>query len=314
MKSELCSFSSLISAYELDRPVDWDVQFARHAPIEVEIGFGMGETLMRLAQRRPQHNFIGIEQHWERICKTLRAMTKAHSTDPSAFKNIRVMKIDARVAFERLFTSRSIDALYCLFPCPWPKKKHIKHRLFDRAFLRLVNDRLKAGGELTIVTDFSPYREWILEQVPGTGFTAKTRTVQPQFDTKFERKWLEEGQKEFFEIDLRKTKHIRTPVKRDTVLKSYSLKQFHARQLRLKDVKGKPSIIFKDVLYDADRQQAMVHALIAEEHLMQHFWVTILKKQNVWKVARADGQNFIPTPGIAKALALVYQAAKDTAS
>jgi tRNA (guanine-N7-)-methyltransferase len=313
MKAEYCSFKPLIPFYDLKRPVEWNKQFNRHAPIEVEIGFGMGEVLMRMAGRSPDKDFIGIEQHWERICKTLRAMTRRRSSDPSALGNIRILRMDARVAFERLFTSRSIDIIYCFFPCPWPKKGHIKHRLFANDFLRLVNSRLKKDGKLKIVTDFFPYCEWVLDQAKRAGFKVETKKIKPQYDTKFERKWREEGQEEFFEIDLFKKRHVSVPVKKDAVLKSYTLNAFDPRSLHLEDATGDISVIFKNMIFDENKQQAMIHALVAEEHLTQHFWITIIKKQNIWKIARAEGQNFLPTPAVAKALALVYEAARKTA-
>ena len=312
MKSEYCSFKTLVSPYDLKRPIDWDKQFGRRAPVDVEIGFGMGEVLMRMAGRLPERNLVGIERHWERICKTLRVMTREQSADPGMFENIRILRDDARVVFERLFAPRSINAVYCFFPCPWPKKGHIKHRLFANDFLRLLNNRLKKDGRLKIVTDFYPYSEWVLEQARHTGFQAETKTVRPQYDTKFERKWQGEGQEEFFEIDLFKREHIKVPVKKDIVLKSYTLDHFNADDLRLEDVKGDISVIFKDTVFDQGRQKVMIHALVAEEHLTQHFWITIIKKQKSWKVARAEGQNFFPTPGIAAALTLVYEAAKKT--
>jgi len=167
-----------------------------------KIGFGMGEFLVRCATDSPNRNFVGLEQHWERIYKTLRRLERSRFADPGAGHpdNIKILRIDARVAFERLFSPRSIDVIYCLFPCPWPKKGHVKHRLFSKKFLRLLNSRLKAKGMIKIVTDFFPYYEWMLTQIPTTGFDAATQTTQPQYGTKFERKWCEEGQKEFFEL------------------------------------------------------------------------------------------------------------------
>jgi len=312
MKSKDCSFTSLISPYDLRKPIDWSKQFNRRAPIDVEIGFGMGEILMRMAQESPDRDFIGIEQHWERICKTLRVMTRGQSSASGLFENIRVLRVDARVVFERLFASKSIDIVYCLFPCPWPKKGHIKNRLFNNNFLRLLNNRLKKGGTVRIVTDFYPYFEWVLAEVKGAGFRVETAAVQPQYDTKFERKWRDEGQEEFFKLDLFKKRHIEVPVQKDIALKNYTLNKFDINRLQLRDEKGKISVIFKDTVFDRDKQKVMIHSLIAEEHLTQHFWITIAKKQKTWRIARTEGQNFFPTPGIAKALALVYEAAKST--
>lgn len=296
--------------YALKKPINWDEQFSRRAPIDVEIGFGLGEVLVRMAHKSSDRDFVGIEQHWERITKTLRTITMEQSADQDALRNIRILKVDARVVFERLFASKSIDSVYCLFPCPWPKKGHVKHRLFSNNFLKLLNNRLKKNGELKIVTDFYPYCEWILEQVKHTGFQVCTKFVSSQYDTKFERKWREEGQEDFFELHFQKKRHIHGHLKEDVALKNYYLDDFNAESFVLIDTKGDISVIFKDMIFDENKQKAMIYVLVAEEHLTQHFWITIVKKHKRWCVARAEGQNFFPTAGIAKALELVYEAAK----
>lgn len=310
MKKNDCSLKPMILPYALKKPINWKEQFNRHAPINVEIGFGMGEVLMWMARKSPDRDFVGIEQHWQRIHKTLRAITKEQCVDQDTLKNIRILKVDARVVFERLFAPKSIDSIYCLFPCPWPKKGHVKHRLFSNNFLRLLNNRLKKDGALKIITDFYPYRDWILEQAQRTDFEVETQMVASQYNTKFERKWRGEGQEEFFELNFLKKRHIHVPVREDIIMKNYVLDDVNADRLQLKDVKGDISVIFKDMLFDKEKQKAMIYTLVAEEHLTQHFWITIVKKQNKWRIARAEGQNFFPTAGIAKALDLVYEGAK----
>jgi len=312
MNKKYCSFEPIISPHVLKRPINWDEQFNRCASIEVEIGFGMGEVLMQMARRSPDRNFIGIEQHWERIHKTLLAITREQDNDQNVFKNIRILKTDARVVFERLIAQKTIDSIYCLFPCPWPKKGHIKHRLFSNNFLRLLNSRLKKNGTLKIITDFYPYHQWILEQIDHTGFQIEIRAVASQYNTKFEKKWKEEGQEKFFELNFFKKRHINVSHKKDSPLKSYTLNRFNISNLQLKDEKGDVSVIFKDTIFDEQKQKAMIHAIVAEEHLTQHFWITIIKKQKKWFIVKEEGQNFFPTPGIAKALTLVYEAALDT--
>jgi len=312
MNKKDCSFRPIISPYTLKRPINWDEQFNRRASIDVEIGFGMGEVLMQAAQQSPERNFIGIEQHWERVYKTLCAITRKQNNDQDKLKNIRILKIDAYVVFQRLIAQETIDSIYCIFPCPWPKKGHIKHRLFSNDFLRLLNSRLKKGGALKIVTDFYPYREWILDQADHTGFQIETKTISAQYNTKFEKKWKEEGQEKFFELDLLKKRHINVPHKKDTPLKNYTLDRLDMDRLQLKDEKGDITVIFKELIFDKQKQKGMVHALVAEEHLTQHFWISITKKQKKWSILKVEGQNFFPTTGIAKALALVYEAALDT--
>jgi tRNA (guanine-N7-)-methyltransferase len=308
MKSKYYSLKPFISPYTLDKPVDWGRPFNRSAPLDVEIGFGMGEMLRRMAEQSPERNFIGIEQHWERVCKTLRTMVGREDL----YARVRILKVDARVAFERLIAPESVDNIYCFFPCPWPKKSHIKYRLFSNGSLRLFNNRLKGAGTIKIVTDFHPYIEWVLAQAQETGFQGEVKTVRPRYDTKFERKWRDEGQEEFFELSFRKEKHIEVPVEEDIHLKSYTLKDFCADRLQLDDEKGDISVIFKGKLFDRDQQKVMVQCLVAEGHLAQYFWVSIVKKKDQWMVVRAESQNFFSTAGIARALELVYEAAERT--
>ena len=249
MPKKYCSFKPVILPGELKKPIDWNKQFDRCAPLDVEIGFGMGEILMRMARESPGRDFVGIEQHWERMYKTLRSMTLARSNDESIFHNIRILKVDAWVVFERLFAPQSVDKVYCLFPCPWPKKGHVKHRLFTAGFLRLLNSRLKMGGGLMVVTDFYPYYEWVLGQIDRTEFDVGTESITPKYGTKFERKWAGEGQKEFFQINLIKKKHAMVPVKEDCILKSYVVDDFNAERFQFNNVTGDITVIFKDMPY-----------------------------------------------------------------
>ena len=77
MKLNTCSLSPLVDYYDVERPVDWTQIFDRNAPLVVEIGFGMGEVILRNAQNNPQTNYLGIEQHWERIYKTMKAIDRS---------------------------------------------------------------------------------------------------------------------------------------------------------------------------------------------------------------------------------------------
>lgn len=299
---------------QIARPVDWKKQFGREAPLEVEIGFGMGEFLIRMAHANPHCDYVGIEQIWERIHKTLSGITKEQKAPgkEASLRNIRILKVDARVALERLFAEGTIDRVYCLFPCPWPKKGHIKHRLFSSDFLKTVNNRLKKDGAVKIITDFRPFAQWILGEVPGTGFEIQQRTVGPQHGTKFERKWCGEGQKEFFELNLIKRMHCKIGVKEDIAVRSYTVDHFDPHTFRFKDEKGAVSVILKDMIFDSERNRAMLHLIVAEQSLTQHFWVAVLKREKFWRICKAEGQNFLPTPGIARALELVYESAQCT--
>ena len=46
-----------------DAPVDYDQVFGRSAPRSLEIGFGMGHSLLEMAAAAPEQDFIGVEVH-----------------------------------------------------------------------------------------------------------------------------------------------------------------------------------------------------------------------------------------------------------
>ncbi|MCD4780198.1 MAG: hypothetical protein K8S27_06600 [Candidatus Omnitrophica bacterium] len=307
------SLSNILEVQPFNAPIQWESVFDKAAPLYVEIGFGYGEVLLRDAQANPGTNYVGIEQHWERIYKTLRHLSLIRSNPEGkffSFRNVRIVKVDARIAFERYFYTGSIDQIMCLFPCPWPKKGHIKHRLFSRDFLRMLNNRLKKNGCVQVVTDFEPYGDWILSQIQRTGFACQTKRIPPRFRTKFEKKWQEEGHADFFEINLTKKRHIHVPVKEGVPLKAYRLRNFDPEKISFLDQTGPVSVIYKELFYDAKRQWAMVHLVVSEDYLTQHFWVTIKKVKDFWRICKADGQTFFPTPGVARAIEFVYEMAK----
>ena len=46
-----------------DAPLDVAALFGRDAPVTLEIGFGMGASLVAMAKAKPEQNFLGIEVH-----------------------------------------------------------------------------------------------------------------------------------------------------------------------------------------------------------------------------------------------------------
>src|SRR4029453_6810556 len=151
---------------------------------------------------QPRGKFLSIEPEWGSVQRALRRIAQAK------ILNVRVLLVDARMALERLFMPQTVQRVSALFPCPWPKERHIKHRLFAQTFLPLLNSRLVPEGSVQMVTDHEPYLHWVLAQVPDTGFVAQWTTIAPRFSTKYERKWSETGQQAFYDLRLRKRPYL----------------------------------------------------------------------------------------------------------
>lgn len=168
---------------------DLDALFGRRATRVVEIGFGMGTSLIEQAEMHPDSDFIGIEVHAPGVGKLL------DEADKRGLTNLRVYREDALAVLEQCLPEGSIDTLQLFFPDPWTKKKHHKRRIVQPAFVELVRSRLAPGGFFHLATDWEAYAEWmaeVLDAAPGYTNTADAGTApyvaRPAFRplTKFE--------------------------------------------------------------------------------------------------------------------------------
>ena len=306
MQARYLSLQPLLLWQHVERPINWPQRFGRQAPLQVEIGFGNGEFLVRQAQEYPEHNFVGIEPEWASVQRCLRRLAQAE------VRNVRLLLLDARVAMERLFTPQTLQRVYALFPCPWPKERHVKHRLFAQAFLALLNSRLAAEGEVQLVTDHEAYLAWVLGQVPETGFTPHWKTIPASFSTKYERKWQATGQQEFYDLRLRKSASLARPLIEDVTLQTHRITHFDPVGFVLEARHGAITVTCKDFVYDPRQRKGMVWAFVAEDGLTQDFWIEIASSGSGWAIRPARGCGIIPTVGVQQALDLVRDAAQQT--
>lgn len=105
------------------------------------------------------------------------------------------MKAGAHAALQQLFDAGSVDVIVVNFPCPWPKERHVKHRLLKRRFLTLAASRLKPGGALQLATDHPDYLAFALSEAAATGLYAAEFPEAPAevLETKYALKWREQG-------------------------------------------------------------------------------------------------------------------------
>ncbi len=306
MKTRYLSLSPFIPWQHIPRPVNWAEVFGRDAPLEIEIGFGNGDFLAQRAQECPETNFVGLELEWSSVQRALRRLYQVDS------RNVRLLQIDARVALERLMQPRSVATIYTLFPCPWPKERHVKHRIFSHTFLKLLNSRLQLGGTAQLVTDHQAYMEWVLEQVAGTGFDAQSTPIPPTYRTKYEQKWLDKGQEEFYDVRLRKQQDQPIPLIEDVSLQTHRLDHFDPTAFELVHERGPISVACKEFLFDPERQRGMVWVFAIEESLTQNFWIEIAYYNRLWHIRPARGCSVIPTQSVQRALDVVRDAAQRT--
>lgn len=169
--------------------LDIDAHFGRAGERVLEIGFGMGDSLLEMAKAAPASNFIGVEVHRPGVGRLFHNMAEA------GVGNIRVYCHDAVEVLRDCIPDAALDTVQVYFPDPWHKKRHHKRRLIQPPFVALLARKLKAGGLLHLATDWENYAGQMMEVLSDSvGFEnlhgAGQFTARPERrpETKFERR------------------------------------------------------------------------------------------------------------------------------
>jgi tRNA (guanine-N7-)-methyltransferase len=172
-----------------DGRIDLARLFGREAPLVLEIGFGMGDSLLEMARNEPEKNFIGIEVHPPGVGRLISAASQ------QGLSNLKVYMADAMDVLEDCIPDNCIDRFQLYFPDPWHKKKHHKRRIVQPEFINRLRPKLKRGGILHMATDWQNYAEYMLEvmnAMPGFATVFQETGFAPRPDyrpiTKFEKR------------------------------------------------------------------------------------------------------------------------------
>ncbi len=173
-------------------PLDLESVYQRQAPTILEIGFGMGETTLKIAQNRPDDNFLGVEVFPSGVGALLKRIEE-HQTD-----TIRIIQHDAVEVVRDMILPATLAGVHIYFPDPWHKKRHHKRRLIKPPFIELLASRLAPGAYIHCATDWENYAEQMLEVLSSCPLLSnKFDGYAPRPDyrpqTKFETRGLQLG-------------------------------------------------------------------------------------------------------------------------
>ena len=140
-----------------DGMLDYSAVFGNDNPVVLEVGFGMGKSLVEMCQANPDLNYIGIEVHTPGVAKLLR--------DAADFgvENLRVYEFDAIEILAHCIPDDSLHTMQLFFPDPWHKARHNKRRILTLQFAETIRKKLKVGGTFHMATDWEHYAEQMLE-------------------------------------------------------------------------------------------------------------------------------------------------------
>jgi len=158
------ALQSCLSSYGLcieEGMLDFQKIFGRTRQVVLEIGFGMGSSLVEMAQSYPDIDFVGIEVHLPGVGSLL------HMINACQISNVRVFHADAVDVLVQCVPDESLDKVQIFFPDPWPKSRHHKRRLIQSGFIQLLKQKIRPGGCLHVATDWEDYARQICAVIQG---------------------------------------------------------------------------------------------------------------------------------------------------
>ena len=303
MKSYV-SLKPLLPWRQTPGPLDWEGLFGAPGPLQVEIGCGSGDRLLNRALAGQGLRLVGIDNSWPAIRRALRKIATAGA------EGVYLMQAKAEAALARSFAPGSISRAEALFPRPWPKPEDEVRRLLSRRFLALVNSRLEPGGELYLVTDVEDYRDWALGQVNPAGFGVETGSRGAGLFTKYEHKWFEQGIREFYELRLIKTGELKPPAWVEVELRYHRLRKFDPKSFAVGPRSQDPLVVFKDLIFDAERQKGILRVMAEEDGFRQSFYLEFLIRDGGWFLRLAPGCGVVPIRAVQVALDMAKEEAE----
>ncbi|MDN5345535.1 MAG: tRNA (guanine-N7-)-methyltransferase [Petrotoga sp.] len=288
-------------------PIEWNKIFGNSNELIVEVGFGGGEFLVNLAKENNNYNYIGIET----------SLTSCHKVKKKIFQNnlnnVQIILEDAKFALREFFSDNLINKVIVNFPCPWPKSKHAKNRLFDEKFIDTLSAVLKVDGEVILTTDVFWYASDVKEKLLSNGcFEVEnfSEVNQLPFKTRYEKKWENEGRKKYLLIAQKRCKRaIKRLLEGDLDLPHEKIKKVNFDKLqslvRLKKSMKSKTIVIKDIYTKLDGSEYLVKVFSEDEGYSQSYFVNIIKMKEGWLVKLDDIAKAYRTPAVKEAVSTI---------
>ncbi len=151
--------------------------------LTVEFGSGHGHFLTAYGQAHPDEWCVGIDMITRRVRLSEAKARKRH------LERVIFIKSEAMEFLEALAGRWTVERSFMLFPDPWPKSRHHKHRMLQPRFLGLLASVSSPGGELFFRTDHVENFSWAVERVDEhPDWVRRKETVWPfEVETYFQK-------------------------------------------------------------------------------------------------------------------------------
>ena len=170
--------------------------FKNNNPLVVELGCGMGEYSVGLAEKYPEKNFLGID------IKGARMWQGATQSFQKKMKNVGFLRI--RIDWiEQCFTKGEVSEIWITFPDPQLKKSRGTKRLTHPDFLNRYKNIIEKEALIHLKTDSPFLHGFTLGVIAADGHKLEysthdlsqenTQREHMEIKTHYEKKFLKEG-------------------------------------------------------------------------------------------------------------------------
>jgi tRNA (guanine-N7-)-methyltransferase len=140
------------------------------APLDLEIGTGIGYYFAYHADHFKGRNLVGLEIRYKPLIQAIRRALKNGST------NARMVRFAGQNIGE-LFAEGEIDDVIIHHPEPWSRPRKYKHRLCNRELFNTLWRLQKPGSKIEFKTDSRDYFLWTMEELKHTPYAIERSTL-----------------------------------------------------------------------------------------------------------------------------------------
>lgn len=153
-------------------------------PLHLDVGCARGRFILRMAESRPDCNFLGVEIREPLVDEANRIAAER------GLGNLHYAFCNVMLWLEKLIEAipgKRLQMVTIQFPDPWFKKKHAKRRMVNPQLVSALGSKLEAGGRVFIQTDIEFLAGEMKELFRGDGRFRESNIDGNIFPVKTER-------------------------------------------------------------------------------------------------------------------------------